>query len=149
MADAEDEPATVLAEDHTPVADAQPEAGWAPSRPAGAAHPREGAPPRRRSLAHGRIEPVEVASPGPRSGPGPATLDGMTTGERLHELVDQLPEERLADVLLALAPLNDEHLTDEDRAAIEEAEADAHSEWCISSTRSSHSTVLFPPPQGG
>lgn len=57
----------------------------------------------------------------------------MTTKERLHQLVDQLPDsetdkaarllEELADPvlrMLASAPIDDEPLADEDRAAIAE-----------------------------
>lgn len=53
-----------------------------------------------------------------------ARLDIVSTRERLHRLVDELPDERLADALLALAPVDDEPLTEADRAAIAEAEAD-------------------------
>lgn len=55
---------------------------------------------------------------------GAAKLSTMTTRERLHRLVDELPDERLAEALLALAPLDDEPVTVADRSAIEEAEAD-------------------------
>lgn len=66
------------------------------------------------------------------------TIDGMTTKERLHKLVDQLSdaeaeralalvENEREDPLIAAfrdAPLDDEPWTEEDEAAIAEVEAD-------------------------
>ncbi len=59
------------------------------------------------------------------------------TRDRFRELLDAVPDERLTDAAMALeplvdpllavllnAPLDDESLTDEDRAAIAEGEAD-------------------------
>ncbi|MGE3795520.1 MAG: hypothetical protein AB7I38_16565 [Dehalococcoidia bacterium] len=50
----------------------------------------------------------------------------MATREDLHQLVDALPDDRLAWAALDLAPYDDEPVTTEDRAAMAEAEAD----WC-------------------
>jgi hypothetical protein len=61
----------------------------------------------------------------------------MTTRERAHKLIDELPDERVEDALAALealedpviaafsgAPLDDEPWTEADEAAIGEVEAD-------------------------
>ena len=69
--------------------------------------------------------------------PAGVMMAAMTSRDQLHEIVDMLPESDLASaqrllqalpedpVLRALlaAPLDDEPVTDEDRCAIEEAEA--------------------------
>jgi predicted transcriptional regulator len=51
----------------------------------------------------------------------------MTVRENVHQLVDTLPEDRLADVLNYLADLNDpdtDEVSAETKAAIEEGMAD-------------------------
>lgn len=47
----------------------------------------------------------------------------MSSRELLHRLVDALPEERLTQAALDLAPDDDEDIGPEDLAAIAEAEA--------------------------
>jgi hypothetical protein len=48
-------------------------------------------------------------------------MEGMTVRENVHQLVDALPEDRLADALDYLAELSDEdELSADTRAAIEE-----------------------------
>lgn len=48
----------------------------------------------------------------------------MTVRENVHQLVDALPEERLAAALDLLSELEDDTLTAEEKAALERAEED-------------------------
>ncbi len=48
----------------------------------------------------------------------------MTVRENVHQLVDALPEERLAAALDLLSELEDDTLTPEEKAALERAEED-------------------------
>jgi hypothetical protein len=82
------------------------------------AHGRAHSQLRGRASANGRSS---SQSPGKQR-----TLMLMTTRERLHKLVDELPDDAAAEALALISDLaepDDGHLSNEDIAALDEAEA--------------------------